>query len=225
MTWPIRSRTSTRRWPSRSISGARPGGAEEDDGSAMLTRSAPGSVMANDMAINALACKDNVSEAAASSGRLRRFWHADRARWNLVLSQFADWSAASRKFFATVLRRDETGHIGSSRRPSAAGSRSRTCRSSPSSSTSTGDGRGQELIFPHQSRRDRDGRSRSSAARRDRIAGGPQPYLGVRNGLEARLARPVFYHLVEFGCEERIGDAVVFGVWSKQMFFPLGTIA
>jgi uncharacterized protein len=57
------------------------------------------------------------------------------------------------------------------------------------------------------------------------LVGGPQPYLRVRNGLEARLARPVFYRLVEAGCEERIGDALVFGAWSRQVFFSLGTIA
>ena len=40
----------------------------------------------------------------------------------------------------------------------------------------------------------------------------PRPYILVRNGLEARLARPVFYALVEFGREERVGDATQFGV-------------
>ncbi len=59
----------------------------------------------------------------------------------------------------------------------------------------------------------------------ERSEGGPHPYLHVRNGLEARLARPVFYRLVEVGREERIGDASVFGAWSKNVFFPLGTIA
>jgi hypothetical protein len=58
----------------------------------------------------------------------------------------------------------------------------------------------------------------------NRAKGGPHPYLLVRNGLEARLARPVFYRLVELGSEERVGDDRIFGVWSKNTFFPLGTL-
>lgn len=53
-------------------------------------------------------------------------------------------------------------------------------------------------------------------------SGGPVPYILVRNGLEARLARPVFYELVDLGTEEPMGDAAQFGVWSKGMFFRLG---
>jgi hypothetical protein len=52
----------------------------------------------------------------------------------------------------------------------------------------------------------------------------PNPYILVRNGLEARLSRPVFYELVELGSEERVGDATLFGVWSKGKFFPLGRL-
>jgi hypothetical protein len=52
----------------------------------------------------------------------------------------------------------------------------------------------------------------------------PSPYLLVRNGLEARLNRPVFYELVEIGREERVGDATLFAVWSKGRFFPLGRL-
>ena len=55
--------------------------------------------------------------------------------------------------------------------------------------------------------------------------GAPRPYVGIRNGLEARLARPVFYALVELGREERVGDTTLFGVWSKNTFFPLGSLA
>ena len=46
------------------------------------------------------------------------------------------------------------------------------------------------------------------------------PYVEVRAGLEARLARPVYYELVERG-EERRGGTQRFGVWSEGMFFPL----
>ena len=51
---------------------------------------------------------------------------------------------------------------------------------------------------------------------------GPAPYILVREGLEARLARPVFYELVELGTEQWVGDAMQFGVWSRGMFFRLG---
>lgn len=52
----------------------------------------------------------------------------------------------------------------------------------------------------------------------------PRPYVMVRNGLEARLARPVFYALVELGREERVGDTTQYGIWSEATFFPLGRL-
>ena len=50
---------------------------------------------------------------------------------------------------------------------------------------------------------------------------GPVPYVEVRAGLEARLARPVYYELVERGQEWRHGGTQRFGVWSEGVFFPL----
>ncbi len=88
-----------------------------------------------------------------------------------------------------------------------------------------GDGRGQELVFRTNLDEiviaDRDHPLRVEAG----VDGGPRPYLHVRDGLEARLARPVFYRLVEAGCEQPIGGASVFGAWSREVFFPLGTVA
>ena len=52
--------------------------------------------------------------------------------------------------------------------------------------------------------------------------GTPAPYILVRPGLEARLARPVFYELAEWGGEELIAGESQFGVWSGGMFFRLG---
>jgi uncharacterized protein len=52
--------------------------------------------------------------------------------------------------------------------------------------------------------------------------GEPAPYILVRDGLEARLARPVFYELVELGGAEQVDGAARFGVWSKGAFFQLG---
>jgi len=52
--------------------------------------------------------------------------------------------------------------------------------------------------------------------------GTPAPYILVRPGLEARLNRPVFYELVEWGIEERVAGEAQFGVWSAGLFFQLG---
>jgi uncharacterized protein len=54
--------------------------------------------------------------------------------------------------------------------------------------------------------------------------GEPAPYILMRDSLEARLARAVFYDLVELGAEERVGDTAQFGVWSGGMFFRLGEL-
>jgi len=51
---------------------------------------------------------------------------------------------------------------------------------------------------------------------------GPVPYVQMEHGLAARLARPVYYDLVELGGEAAGGR---FGVWSGGCFFPLETSA
>jgi hypothetical protein len=53
-------------------------------------------------------------------------------------------------------------------------------------------------------------------------SGEPAPYILVRDALEARLTRPVFYELVELGTEEPSGETTQFGVWSRGVFFRLG---
>lgn len=52
--------------------------------------------------------------------------------------------------------------------------------------------------------------------------GTPAPYIMVRPGLEARLARAAFYELVELAGKELIGGETRFGVWSDGTFFDLG---
>lgn len=54
------------------------------------------------------------------------------------------------------------------------------------------------------------------------LAGNPTPYIMVRDGLEARINRAVYYELVAMAVPEPVGGAVVLGVWSRNMFFPLG---
>lgn len=49
----------------------------------------------------------------------------------------------------------------------------------------------------------------------------PSPYVMVRDGLEALLARNVYYQLVDHcTVEEQNGDRWV-GVWSRETFFPI----
>ncbi len=52
--------------------------------------------------------------------------------------------------------------------------------------------------------------------------GEPAPYVLLRDGIAARLARPVFYDLVELGNAEEVEGRTQFGVWSRGRFFQLG---
>jgi len=47
-----------------------------------------------------------------------------------------------------------------------------------------------------------------------------RPYLTVRAGLEAAIARPVYYELAEIALEEGADPP---GLWSDGVFFPLGS--
>ena len=50
--------------------------------------------------------------------------------------------------------------------------------------------------------------------------GSPSPYIMVRNGLEAKLTRSVYYQLAERVVQEN--DQ--WGVWSRNVFFPLAAV-
>lgn len=52
--------------------------------------------------------------------------------------------------------------------------------------------------------------------------GEPRPYLHVRRGLEALIARPVFYELVEMAQEQETPDGPTLGVSSNGAWFPVG---
>ncbi len=52
--------------------------------------------------------------------------------------------------------------------------------------------------------------------------GPPAPYVTVRPGLEARLARPVFYALADLA-EPAPGGGDLLGVWSGGIFVALGS--
>jgi hypothetical protein len=53
------------------------------------------------------------------------------------------------------------------------------------------------------------------------VTAGLVPYVEIRDGLEARLVRPVYYQLMELAEEHRLGAEIRFGVWSEGCFFPL----
>ena len=54
--------------------------------------------------------------------------------------------------------------------------------------------------------------------------GEPSPYILVRDALEAKLTRSVFYHLVDLGVEHDTPKGKRFGVWSGGTFFELGNL-
>lgn len=49
-------------------------------------------------------------------------------------------------------------------------------------------------------------------------SGGPRPVIIARGGMEALIARPVYYELAEFAATD---GGVPAGVWSQGSFFPL----
>jgi hypothetical protein len=52
--------------------------------------------------------------------------------------------------------------------------------------------------------------------------GEPRPYLHVRGGLEALIARPVFYELVELAEEREGPEGPTLGVATNGAWFPIG---
>jgi hypothetical protein len=58
----------------------------------------------------------------------------------------------------------------------------------------------------------------------DRESSGGVPYVTVRDALEARILRPVYYHLVELGEFAEVDGVEQLGVWSAGRFFPLGRV-
>ena len=58
----------------------------------------------------------------------------------------------------------------------------------------------------------------------DSETGEPSLYLVMDGGVEARIARAVYYELVALGAEERHGGETSFGVRSSGVFFRLGKL-
>lgn len=52
----------------------------------------------------------------------------------------------------------------------------------------------------------------------------PTPYILVRQGIEARINRAVYYELVALAVPEWVGCRRMLGVWSRGRFFSLGEL-
>ncbi|MBS0473343.1 MAG: DUF1285 domain-containing protein [Proteobacteria bacterium] len=63
------------------------------------------------------------------------------------------------------------------------------------------------------------GRDNPIRVETDPATGEPAPYVHIRKGLEARIARSVFYQLADLTVP---GVGGVLGVWSGGVFFPIG---
>jgi len=91
--------------------------------------------------------------------------------------------------------------------------------------TATGEGESQQLRF----RTNLDEEVTADATHPIRVlhdpaTEAPSPYVMVRDGLEARLSRPVYYELVALGETRRIDGEEQLGVWSGGKFFLLGRL-
>jgi hypothetical protein len=52
----------------------------------------------------------------------------------------------------------------------------------------------------------------------------PTPYILIRQGIEARINRAVYYELVALAVPEWMGCRRMLGVWSQGRFFSLGEL-
>lgn len=129
------------------------------------------------------------------------------------------------KLFASVLRRDDQGEYWLQTPVEKGRIRVDDAPFLAVELTVSGEGRMQELAF----RTNLDdivvaGPGHHIRVTQDGKTGEPRPYINVRERLEALIARPVFYQLVDLG-EEGPGSPTGFGVWSRGEFFALGRLA
>ncbi len=59
----------------------------------------------------------------------------------------------------------------------------------------------------------------------DEATGEPSPYVLVRDGLDALIARAVYYELVNMGEGATVDGREVLGVWSGGAFYVLGVMS
>jgi hypothetical protein len=126
------------------------------------------------------------------------------------------------KLFASVLRREADGRYWLVTPAERAGIEVEDVPFLAVALTVEGEGREQQLIF----RTNLDDIVTAGPSNPLRVetavSGEPAPYVLLRDGIEARLARQVFYDLVELGNAEKVEGRMRFGVWSRGRFFELG---
>lgn len=88
-----------------------------------------------------------------------------------------------------------------------------------------GDGPNQRLIFTTNVGDEMvAGADNSIRVEADPITEEPSPYVHVRRGLEAKIARAVFYQLADLAVPGEGDHEGLLGVWSGGVFFPLGRV-
>ena len=60
---------------------------------------------------------------------------------------------------------------------------------------------------------------------REGADGAPAPYIRVRGELDALIARPVFYDLIDLAETRNEKEGAELGIWSTGHYFPLGSVA
>src|SRR5712691_8288682 len=226
MTSPTRSRTSLRRSPSASTSPTRSAGAPLTD-MVELKLSDPSSRAVPTPTLMENSAPGNSSATPPRRGRRPAIELGDL---DMRIARDGTWfyrgSPIGRmplvKLFASVLRRERDGSYWLVTPAERGGV---TVEDAPFIAVAVdreGEGRDQLLIF----RTNVDEIVTAGPDHKLRVEtaddGTPAPYIVVRPGLEAKLARPVFYELAELGGEELIAGESQFGVWSGGMFFRLG---
>ncbi len=68
------------------------------------------------------------------------------------------------------------------------------------------------------------GRENPIRVETDPVTEEPAPYVHVRRGLEAKIARAVFYRLADLAVQGKGEHEGMLGVWSGGIFFPLGAV-
>ena len=87
------------------------------------------------------------------------------------------------------------------------------------------DRRGEALVFTTDMDDETEaGPERHLRVDTDLLTGEPAPRVHVRGGLEARIARPVFYELVDMAEEVATPEGPLLGVRSNGLFFRLGPV-
>ncbi|HYC04193.1 MAG TPA: DUF1285 domain-containing protein [Azospirillaceae bacterium] len=136
------------------------------------------------------------------------------------------------KLFSTVLRKDEKGRYWLVTPVERGTIEVEDAPFVAVALTVEGSGRDQVLRFRTNLDQEVEaGPDRPIRVETDPGTGEPRPYILVRDNLEARINRPVFYELVErgvappdAGTSAHQDESDQIGIWSKGTFFPLGSL-